>query len=116
MIKKKIEEILKKIAPKDISFLVEIPKEKSYGDYSTNLALIIAKQERKNLQDVAKRIIAEIGEMVAVRTTTDSLPSYAFVITGLESNPIKIPIVNPVIWYVKEDLLKVYKLKHDKQT
>jgi arginyl-tRNA synthetase len=59
LIQKSIKELQKeKVFPKfEISEIrIERPEEKIYGDYSTNIAMIIAKQIGKNPLEVAKRI------------------------------------------------------------
>jgi len=52
----------RKIFPKikNISFEIEYPKEKKYGDYATNLALILAKEIKKEPLKIAKLIASEI--------------------------------------------------------
>ena len=39
---------------------IEIPKDKSLGDYSTNIALILAKQEKRSPMEIAKEIESRI--------------------------------------------------------
>jgi len=55
-IKEKIKEIIEKSIDQKVDFSVEIPAEKSHGDYSTNVALILAKKENKNPKEIAKLI------------------------------------------------------------
>lgn len=50
MIKDEIKKILGESAE------VEIPADKKYGDYSTNVALVLAKKESKNPMDVAREM------------------------------------------------------------
>jgi len=54
-IKKIILDVVGQNAP---NFSVEVPGDKSHGDYSTNIALILAKKENKNSQEVASLIRA----------------------------------------------------------
>lgn len=42
--------------------VIEIPKDKNNGDYSTNIALVLTKELRKNPQDIAASIISNIEE------------------------------------------------------
>src|SRR3989344_1782146 len=49
-----------------ISVLVEVPKEKGHGDYSTNVALILAKKVGKNPLKIAKKIADEINKSLIV--------------------------------------------------
>ena len=54
-----IKEIISKIVGNE-NFAVEIPENKNYGDYATNVALILAKKENRNPQDVANEIRVKI--------------------------------------------------------
>lgn len=61
MFKAEIEQKLKKIASKEVSFQVSFaPAE--FGDYTTNLALAWGKREGKNPLEVAEEIITKIKE------------------------------------------------------
>ncbi len=44
------------------NFLVEIPKEEKHGDFSTNIAMILAPTVKKNPREIGKIIIEMIGE------------------------------------------------------
>ncbi|MGD0236952.1 MAG: hypothetical protein ABSC55_20765, partial [Syntrophorhabdales bacterium] len=37
--------------------IIEIPKESEHGDYSTNLAFLLARTLRKSPEEIAKRLI-----------------------------------------------------------
>ena len=62
-IKKEIQEIIKKSLEKNnISFeteniVISTPKDSSLGDYSTNIAMVLAKSLKKNPMEIAKNII-----------------------------------------------------------
>jgi len=43
----------------DKDFTVEIPENKVYGDYATNVALILAKKQGKNLKEVADKLVSD---------------------------------------------------------
>jgi arginyl-tRNA synthetase len=60
IIREKIKKIIEE-ATGVFEVLVEAPKEKNYGDYSTNVALVLAKKLNKNPLDIAKEIIYKIG-------------------------------------------------------
>jgi len=64
--KEKIEKIIEKVVvaiAKDFAgFSVEVPSEKNHGDYSTNVALVLAKGIGKNPREVAELIKEKIGE------------------------------------------------------
>jgi len=58
-VKKEIKKIIVKAVGKDVSdFLVEVPADKKHGDYSTNVALVLAKKLNKNPREVASLIRA----------------------------------------------------------
>ncbi len=57
MIRDEIKKIIEKAVGKEApGFLVEIPNDKKHGDYSTNVALILAKKTNKNPRDLAEEI------------------------------------------------------------
>ena len=61
MIKEEIEKIIKlAIKDSESSFLVEVPTDKSHGDYSCNAALVLSKKLGKNPKEVAEEIISKI--------------------------------------------------------
>jgi arginyl-tRNA synthetase len=62
MIKKQIEKLINKAlgelnAP---DFSVEIPTNKNHGDYSTNIAMVLARQLKKNPMQIAEEIAKKI--------------------------------------------------------
>ncbi|MBU4285152.1 arginine--tRNA ligase [Patescibacteria group bacterium] len=67
-IRKQIKEIIKKAvssyaeATEDKNFTVEIPENKEYGDYATNVALILAKKEKRGPMEVANEIRSKIDD------------------------------------------------------
>lgn len=56
-IKKYIEEILKELELPHVEFDVELPKDISNGDFSTNISLILSKQVGKNPREIAEQIL-----------------------------------------------------------
>jgi arginyl-tRNA synthetase len=61
--KEKIKKIIEAAVEGQIlNFSVEISDDKSHGDYSTNVALILAKQSEKNLIEIANQIKEKIGD------------------------------------------------------
>lgn len=72
MIKKRIVEIIKEacdnckekgVFPYEINIdpIVEIPREGEFGDYSTNIAFLLAPKLRKNPQEIAKTVIQNMN-------------------------------------------------------
>jgi len=69
MIREEIKKIIKRAARKiqkgkalrfETSILIEEPREKNYGDYSTNIALVLAKKLKKNPLEIAEEFKSEI--------------------------------------------------------
>jgi len=44
--------------PVDVSFVVEIPKDTTKGDYASNIAMKLTKALRRNPLDIAKEIVS----------------------------------------------------------
>ena len=61
--REKIRQIIgKAIGGESADFSIEIPGEKTHGDYSTNAALVLAKKLNMNPREVAEDIKNKIGE------------------------------------------------------
>jgi len=71
MIRKRIVEIIREacdvcktegILPYDVKTepIIEIPREEGFGDYSTNIAFLLAPKIRKSPQDIAKILIGHM--------------------------------------------------------
>src|SRR3990167_5474129 len=72
---------LKKLIEKAIgtnisSFSVETPKEKTHGDYSSNVALVLAKKSGKDPLEVANEIIAKIGKQKFIEKVEVAGPGF----------------------------------------
>ena len=63
-IRKLIEKAIKSFGSYDGPVLVETPKEKTHGDYSTNIALALAKKLNKNPIEVAGGLVKELSSKV----------------------------------------------------
>lgn len=57
-----INESLSKMNIDGVSFIVEVPKNKENGDYSTNVAMELTKVLRKNPREIAEEIVANIDK------------------------------------------------------
>jgi len=62
-IKKLIEKTIKSLYKKEIEIEVEHPKEAIYGDYATNIAMVL----KRNSQEIAEKIKSPILEKVEVK-------------------------------------------------
>lgn len=60
IIKNLILEFLKKNNKEKVDFLVTIPKNTDFGDFSTNVALILAKELKESPKSIAQRMTKEI--------------------------------------------------------
>ena len=61
-LKVKIEEIVKDLGAEDFDVEFEIPKDKSMGDYSTNIAFKLTKVLRKNPNLIATDIVSKLNK------------------------------------------------------
>jgi len=61
-LKVKIEEIVKDLGVEDFEVEFEIPKDKSMGDYSTNIAFKLTKVLRKNPNLIATDIVSKLNK------------------------------------------------------
>src|SRR3989344_9344490 len=59
-IKKLIKDALANLTIEVSNFTIEHPEDLKNGDYSTNVALVIAKSVERNPQELAEKIVAEI--------------------------------------------------------
>ena len=60
--KQEIKKIIQKAVGQNVAdFSVGVPGEKSHGEYSTNIALVLAKKLNKNPREVAEQIKEKIG-------------------------------------------------------
>ncbi len=69
------------------SITIEIPKEKSHGDYSTNVAMRLTKQLKKNPREVAQGII-DNAELVASNISKCEIAGPGFINFIMESTSI----------------------------
>ncbi|HHW99792.1 MAG TPA: arginine--tRNA ligase [Acholeplasmataceae bacterium] len=62
-LKIRLEEIVKELGvTEEVEIFFEIPKEEKFGDYSTNIAMRLAKHLRKNPREIASQIISKIDQ------------------------------------------------------
>ncbi len=103
MIKKIISELLKEIIRdlwgiKEIVFEVEKPKKENYGDYSTNLALVLKKEVNFAPLKIAKKIVKKLEEKTFLFSKVD-IVSPGFINFWISKD------------YYIENLKKILKLK-----
>jgi len=55
-----LQQLASEMGENDLEFKVEMPKEKSHGDLSTNLALVLAKKLNKNPMEIAEDIVSKL--------------------------------------------------------
>jgi arginyl-tRNA synthetase len=65
-IEKLIEQTLPKKDIKDLDIAVEIPNDESHGDYSSNIAMILASKLKKNPMEIAQEIVDSIEEDIDI--------------------------------------------------
>ncbi len=61
-LKQYISEILKELDLPQADFAIELPKDISNGDFSTNVALVLSKQAGKNPKEIAEQILNKLKE------------------------------------------------------
>ncbi|MFH1392831.1 MAG: arginine--tRNA ligase [Patescibacteria group bacterium] len=70
-IKTRLEDVISELTPDfkgDI--LIEIPENREYGDYATNVAFVLSKIIRKSPQEIAENLVAELNnEPLSLRET-----------------------------------------------
>ena len=60
MIRNQIKNLVSKVITKKINFTIEVPQEKTHGDYATNVAMILAKKAKKEPMILAEEIRLEL--------------------------------------------------------
>ena len=63
-IKNLIQDALKNLSIEESNFVVEHPEDLKNGDYSTNVAMVCAKNLKKNPKDLAEQIAGEMSKTV----------------------------------------------------
>ena len=66
-IKKIIEKAIKDLSEESLDFSVEVPSDKNHGDYSTNVALILAKKTNKNPVETANLIKEKLENIATLK-------------------------------------------------
>jgi len=60
----------------EISFLIEKPKEESYGDYSTNVAMVLAGTLKRNPLEIAQEIVGKIDKSNFLESVDAIVPGF----------------------------------------
>ncbi len=61
-IKNQIQEALKELGVESVAFSLEHPGDQKNGDYSTNVAMVLAKEQKTNPRELAEKIIDQLNE------------------------------------------------------
>lgn len=64
------------IAPPELDFTIERPKENKHGDFSANVALILAKANRQAPRQVAEKIIAHLPQAIFIEKVEIAGPGF----------------------------------------
>ena len=75
-VEKLVRDALNKLDIKTESILLEHPTDLSYGDFSTNSALVISKSEGKNPKELAKTIVDEISKDIDIEKIEIAGPGF----------------------------------------
>jgi arginyl-tRNA synthetase len=100
----KIQETLKqsiqKVARDSFSikkdFEVEIPKDKSHGDFSTNAAMVLTKELKKNPIEIAEEIKQQLLDLNLFEVESIEVVKPGFINFKVSQNIYK-PIVNEIL-------------------
>jgi arginyl-tRNA synthetase len=63
---KEIKKLIQKLVETDVDFVVEHPADLSHGDYSTNIAMVLAKKLEKNPRELAEDIVKKIESKISM--------------------------------------------------
>jgi arginyl-tRNA synthetase len=62
--------------PRKSRIKIEFPKHKKFGDYSTNIALSLAKKEKKSPMDIAKKLVTMLSKDSLFEKVTVEKPGF----------------------------------------
>ncbi len=62
IMKNTIKQLIEKALTEKVDFVVEHPADLKFGDYSTNVALILAQKNKGNPRQIAEEILAKLNE------------------------------------------------------
>lgn len=71
-----VNQALKELQSDPVDFSVTHPREESHGDYSVNVAMILAKQVGKNPRELAQQIVESIGESEEIEKVEIAGPGF----------------------------------------
>lgn len=61
-IKTQIDHALKQLnLPTDVEYLIQQTKNIQFGDFSSNVAMVLSKRQNKNPEQIAKQIIEQLN-------------------------------------------------------
>lgn len=63
---KTLEKLIKEISDSNIDFKIEHPSDLSHGDYSTNVALVLAKEKNQNPKQLAEDFANKIRQKIEI--------------------------------------------------
>ena len=63
LIKSELKKIIRDLALESVNFNVERPNEEKFGDYATNLAMVLAKNLKKPPLEIAKEISIKLKKV-----------------------------------------------------
>lgn len=75
-IAKKLKEVLKDLDTSEVSITISHPTDSSKGDYSTNIAMVLAKKLGKNPLELANEIKDKLGKIDGVEKIDAAAPGF----------------------------------------
>lgn len=96
-IKNYIEQILKELELPQADFVIELPKDISNGDFSTNIALVLSKQIGKNPKEIAEQILNKIKENKYSEFSNIEIAGPGFINFYLSKEIFEQEIIKPIM-------------------
>ena len=84
------------ITPEDGLYVVETPQDPKFGDYSTNVAMKLARTLRKNPMEIAEALAAKLGELLAAEVESVTVARPGFINFRLKQDALG-GLINKVI-------------------
>lgn len=108
---KEIPEIANFIDNDDVNIVVEVPKNRDFGDFATNVAMVLAKPMQKNPREIANIVVEKLNEIKEIKSCSIAGPGFINITVedGLWDKVLNFVLKNKEI-YGNSDLGKGEKL------
>ena len=72
-IKEQIQQVIKRLKLPEVDINLEHPGEESHGDYSCNIAMVLAAKAEKNPRELATAIVTELEKDKELKKVVDKI-------------------------------------------